>query len=486
MQHRLASLRRNYLNILCLLIIVHAVLLPPCHIPPVYAWGDRMNKMTTKVARDMKRNLGSAVVYFDVQAFRNAVTGEIPILSIQLYNQLQAALSETGFQLAEHLADARYLVTCDFQTSGSKVHFYFKYFNAKTPDSFQTIKSSVKLKDLPKDAFMENLETKALKITSAILDNPAAFRRIASDGKRLRVFVNPIVESNYKYQSDFSENFLNKIRSKLIKADAIRLVEPEPVTLRTRGLVKRKSAKVKNLQTSEAILADAEAVMDGKYYVGKTNVTISLKIRTTDGTVIGSAEENIPRAMIALRLDNPVAEKAAQIADVSSQPNSDTVVKISTDKGGAHQIYHAGETITFMLQVAKPLYIYVYNINSNGEVEFLYPDENNNSIFRPGELCTIPPEGANWEIVVSAPFGLDNVILFACEKRLPLPRFSNAIGSVSFNGTTRSLVKKAKKVELARQHRINPLDLVEYFRGAALIKNAALYEDSIMITTKGN
>ena len=483
MKNRALSLLQRYLLIGCYLFIGQNILSSFLQTNTAFASDDRLNEMANKVAHSLYQKIGESSVYFNIQDFQNSVTHEIPILSIQLYNQLQAAMTKNGFSLAEELTGAEYLMTCDFQPSGDKVIFFFKYYKTNVPNKFKTVQSTIEIKELRSDAFTENLETKALKISSELLNNPAAFRSMVLGNKKLKVFVNPIVESNYKYQSDFSENFLNQIKSQLIKSDIVQIIEPKPVKIRTRGFIEGKASQIKNLKTSDAILADADAVLDGRYYVGINSVNVDLKIRTIDGTVLGSAEEKLPRSMIRLSLDNPVAEQAAKIAAVPSQHNDEALVRITTDKGGEYQTYYENEAITFMLQVAKPLYVYVYDINSKNEVEFIYPKNNTNTALIPGELYTIPSENDDWEIVASPPFGLDNVVIFACEKRLPLPRFSKDIASVSFNKNTRGLVRREKKVALAGRNRINPLDLAEYFRGAALIQNATLYQDNIMITT---
>jgi hypothetical protein len=477
------SLLQRYLLIGCYLLIGLTILSSFFQTNTVFAGDDKLNEMANKVAHSLIQETGASSVYLNIQNFQNSVTHEIPILSIQLYNQLQAAMTEKGFSFAEDPVDAKYFIACDFQPSGDKVIFFFKYYKTNVPNKFKTIKSTIEIKDLRSDAFTENLETKALKISSRLLDNPAAFRSMVLGNKKLKVFINPIVESNYKYQSDFSENFLNQIKSQLIKSDTVQIIEPKPVKIRTRGFIEGKTSQIKSLETSDAVLADADAVMDGRYYIGINSVNVDLKIRAIDGTVLGSAEEKLPRSIIRLSLDNPAAEQAAEIADVQSQHNDEALVKITTDKGGEYQTYYENETITFMLQVARPLYVYVYDINSKNEVEFIYPKSNTNAALIPGELYTIPSENDDWEIVASPPFGLDNVVIFACEKRLPLPRFSKDIASVSFNKNTRGLVRREKKIALAGRNQINPLDLVEYFRGAALIQDATLYKDNIMITT---
>ncbi len=472
------------LLILSIILFTQALLSVSVLSCKAWAGKDKLVEMVDGVAQEMQLRIGSGSVYFDVKEFQNTVTHEVPILSIQLYHHLQAALARVGFSLAENTAVADYLIQCQFQNNDGKVDFFFKYYKIETPDRFKIINATIKARHLPDDAFEENLETKALMITSKLLDNPAAYRRLVSGHNRLKVFVNPIVESRYKYQSDFSENFLSRIRSQLIKSDFLEIVEPRPIKFRGLSRVKRQSAQIKDLEGSDAVLADADAVMDGTYSVTQNFVSVNLRIRSADGTLLGSVEEELPKEMITFELENLVAKQAATVADVASRENMDSHVKITTDKGGAYQTYIEDEVITFIIQVAKPLYLYVYNIDTHNKVNRLYPEDDTNKAITPGELYTFPPLDADWEIAVTPPFGLDNVVVFACEQALPLPRISDEISSVSFDGEVRGMVRRDKKMALARQGEINPLDLVEYFRGAALLQGAKLYEDNIMITTK--
>lgn len=479
MSIRILAFRRSLLPILGIIVLGQLFLTGI-----VLAGDDQLVEMVDGVARKLQSEIGRSSVYFNIKEFKHAVTGEIPILSIRLYNHLQAALTRMGFTMAENTEVARYVIQCNFQTSDENVDFFFKYCKVETPEQFHIINATIKIHRLPDDTFNENLETKALKITSALLNNPAGYRRLISGSSRLKIFINPIVESKYKYQSEFSEHFLNKIRSQLVKSDFIEVVEPKPIKHRSLQRMKRQSSKVKKLNASDAVLADADAVLDGIYYVSEDHVSVSLRVRSADGTLLGNVDENLPKEMISFELNNPVAEKAAVNADVGLRENLDSHVKITTDRGGAFQTYIKDEEITFIIQVTDPLYVYVYSINADNQVNRIYPVDDTANAITPGELYTIPPLDADWDIVVIPPFGLDNVVIFASSRPLPLPRISEQISSVTVEGNKRTLVRKEKKIALAQREEINPLDLVEYYRGAALLKNTELYEDNIMITTK--
>jgi hypothetical protein len=116
------------------------------------------------------------------------------------------------------------------------------------------------------------------------------------------------------------------------------------------------------------------------------------------------------------------------------------MVRISTVKGGAYQVFHEGDLVSFRLLVKRPLYLYVYDINPKGEVSLLYPKAGEAETPKlPGIIQILPEETDSWTIRVEPPFGTDAVKVFASNRKLPLPRISEQVASRSFEGTTRSL-----------------------------------------------
>ena len=155
---------------------------------------------------------------------------------------------------------------------------------------------------------------------------------------------------------------------------------------------------VKNLQNSDAFFANANAVLEGTYFVEGENVAVNLYLKNLDGKVLNSATVDIKKSLIKTNLENNEAKTLTDLADVSNEKGG-YKVKISTTKGGDYPVYHEGEKIKFLIQLTVPLYVYVYDINSKGEVSLLYPYEKNDVQKRimPGRLYTIPEDRNNFQ-----------------------------------------------------------------------------------------
>jgi len=330
---------------------------------------------------------------------------------------------------------------------------------------------------LPKDSFSESLDSRVKRLV----------QKTSGSRNGLKVFINPVVERKGRYASEFSEYVTAKARSYLVNSQQFEVLEEQPVTRslsNTRGLAV-KAKQVKNLETSAALFSGADVVLDGYYLEGTGRVTVAMTLKNLKGGVLGSAEETIERALIPYSTVNQTAGALALVADVAGQ-GSQQMVKLNTTKGDRFQVYRAGEKVQFLIQVAKPLYVYLYGINAKNEVNQLYPGPGQQEEpLASGRIHTVPGERDSWEIVVEPPFGTDVVKLFASERPLPVPTISDKIAAKSFSGGTRTLARRdVIQQELSTQKTINGFDLVDYYKGIAINFGVTLYEDSLFVQTR--
>ncbi len=333
---------------------------------------------------------------------------------------------------------------------------------------------------------------KTLSIVQDTIENKAHKLAVdvISDQKNLRIYIKPIVEGNDRYVSDFSNSFTSRVKSEIIRLHKdVEVIDEKPIYKRlsnTRG-IKKKAKTVKNLKTSDAFFVDANAVLEGNCFDRGESVTVDLYLKDLAGKVLNSSTVDIDKSLIKASLENKQAKMLADLADVLSEEGA-SKVKISTTKGGDYPVYYRGEKIKFHIQVAGPLYVYMYDINSRGEVTLLYPYEKNSiqQKLMPGRLYTIPSETDNFELEVEPPFGMDAVKIFASTAELPIPELTPSVGTRSYTGNTRAIVKKRKEIQegLSRMKSINPRDLVDYYRGVVGRFGAKLYEDSLMLETR--
>lgn len=393
-----------------------------------------------------------------------------------LVNELERAFSRAGYNFEGRAIDqADYIVTASYHRTADKVAVYLKLKRTKN-DSYRNLKGNYELSldMLPRDCFVEDLDDKLARLT----------RKVSRGWNRagtISLLVTPVVEARRKYSSPFSEYATGKFKANLSNLPSFRLIEEKPAVKKgaTRSIEKSTA-----LGGADALLAGADAVLEGVYLRGGETFNLSLTMKDLEGKVLANAEENIPIGIVPFSLDNDEAETLARIADTEHENSG--AVRISTAKGGSYQVFREGETVSFTIQVTRPLYVYIYDINPKGEVSLLYPRAGEpEQPKQPGLLYTLPEEGDSWEIKVEAPFGKDAVKLFASDRRLPLPGINPQVASRSFAGGTRSLVRVDKvQKELASQPVINGLDLVDWYKGAAAKTGARLYESTVYVETR--
>ena len=437
-----------------------------------------ISDMADAMGRELKEgHAGSSLrLYLDRDDIReDQDVRNVPFAAL-LANELERSFSKTGYVFEGRLIDqADYIVSISYHRTADKVVVYLKLKRTKN-DSYRNLKGmyELSLATVPSDLFVENLDNKLVRLTQKVAQS-------WNKAGTLSLFIAPVVEARRKYSSPFSEYATGKFKANLAAFPLFRLMEEKPVV---KSGALRSIKKGTDLAGTDALLVGADAVLEGIYLRGRDSVNVSLTMKDLKGKVLGSAEESIPLEMVLFSLDNDDAETLASIADTENEKTG--AVRISTVKGGGYQVFRKGETVSFIIQVTRPLFVYVYDINPNGEVSLLYPKIGEaEQPKQPGLVYTLPDVSDSWEIKVEAPFGKDAVKIFASDRRLPIPGINQQMASRSFNNGTRSLnrVDKVQK-ELASQSSINGRDIVDYYKGQAARTGAALYESTVYVETR--
>lgn len=436
----------------------------------------KLSDLVTTTARKLALETNAKKVLLYRSDIIDSVTGETcNPFSVYLRDALEAGFSHQGFIMVDDEGDADLRVRASYRRDGALVRVFIKYWWG-ADDKYNSLAQRIRADRLPMDAFAENLDVKMKCLVG----------RLLQERRMQKIMVNPLLEANDKYASEFSNFLTLKIKTAITEHGMNELVAEKParrVIARTRGLVAAK--KVKNLQTSDAAIAGADAVLEGVYFKSPQGMQLHLELKAMDGAVLASADGDVEKNLITLSLENPQAKDSAKILDVAGSKNAGKV-RVSTTKGGGHSLYYAGQAVQFRLQVAEPLYVYVFTRDAKGATSLLYPYAGDPvRRLQPNRVYTIPGEQDDWEIQVEPPFGLDTVKVFASEVPLPLPRLDRGVRTRSFVGNTRALGRRKKaQTELADMGSINPVDLVDYFRGAAFTHGTRLYEDSVFVETQ--
>lgn len=437
-----------------------------------------LSDLTDRFSRDLSVTETQRRIYLDRANIRDVSTRDVANFSSYLQQELEASLSQHGFQLEIMPDEAELLLGATFQKYGNQLKIFFKY-HTLDHSIHKTSDYGIERDRLPADSLKENLHSKAYQLAANIID----------DDLERRIYIKPIESSACKCVGPFSRSFTTFVKGDIVKLHRqVEVVDEKPVKAKlsdTRSLNK-KAKEVKNLDTSDALFADADSVLEGEYVVNGDQVMISLLLKDLAGHVINTANVDIDRDVIKIPLEDKKVAKLADLVDRKTEDNGKKI-NISTSRSGDYPVYHNGETILFYVQTKEPLYTYLYAIDSKGAVTPLYPGEGKNGRNRiyPGSLITIPTPDDDYELVVEPPFGMDAVKVFASRVQLPLPQFSVHTTTRSYSRGIRAIGKKRKQAQhqLAAQSTINPGDLVDYYRGLGKKFGITVYEDSLVVET---
>ena len=437
-------------------------------------------ELADAIAKEMKESHAGKSLYLDREDIRDSADGSVYPFSAKLANELERALSKSGFGFESRgIERADLVLAVSFQKTAEVVQVYLKLKNLKQDYAYRALKGNYELPlaKLPSDSFSESLDAKVDKLAVKVA---GCWQRVTP----MKLYVYPIVDSRLKISSPFAENLTNKLKDRLGNSPMCKLFEEKPVLKKTAATRSVTEAHA-GIDAGNFVATGADTLLEGTYQPGGRSVNVAIKVKRIADGEVKIFNENIPVELIKDSLKNEDGETLATLADTENE-QSGGMVGITTTKGAAYQIYHDGEVVQFSIRTGKRLYLYVYDINPKGEATLLFPKiGETESPRRPGINHLIPDDKDPWEIRVESPYGTDAVKVFACEKRLPLPHISGQAASKSFSGGTRALKRVEVQAELAVQAVINARDLVDYYKGVSSRMGVLLYESTVYVETRG-
>jgi hypothetical protein len=476
------------------MLMVFCLLLIPLNAFPFFTTAPEtypnLQELADAVAGEMKDDLKGKRLYLDRSEIRDERDGSIGRFSFLLANELERALSKSGFvfegavpgkyqteterQKAALLGDLTdYKLMVGYSKDNEKVRVHIKLRENKGM-TVRSLKNSYALAvaSLPA-VFSDNLENRLDTVVSRICGP-------LKQQQQIGVYVPLLLESRKKYPSPFSEYATGRIKALLAECPPVKVIDDKE------SVEKLVANRVLKQTSPEAASGAADALLEGSYLRSmRKSINLSITLKDAEGRTLSRVDEEIPLALISYSLENSAAETLAQLTDIEHESGKG-MVTLETARGGDYQLFHEGEIVSFRLRVAKPLYIYVYNINSSAEATLLYPrPDEREQPKTPGITYNLPDSSDSWEIKVTPPFGTDAVKVFASDRHLPLPDIRNNVATRSFSRGIRGLagVEKVRK-ELAVQKVISGYDLVDWYKGIAARTGGPLYEATLYIETR--
>ncbi|MDX2004550.1 MAG: DUF4384 domain-containing protein [Meiothermus sp.] len=94
--------------------------------------------------------------------------------------------------------------------------------------------------------------------------------------------------------------------------------------------------------------------------------------------------------------------------------------------GYGNSTYFFGEKIQISARVNQDAYVYIFNINADGQIDLILPNQlNQDNFMRSGETRQFPQPGARYEFTISGPAGVDQVLAVASRQPLSLAQIAD-------------------------------------------------------------
>lgn len=135
----------------------------------------------------------------------------------------------------------------------------------------------------------------------------------------------------------------------------------------------------------------------------------------------------IPAAMLLSTAAAQPKISAQSIIVNPAQPDLAVSVRVDKDQSGnSNPTYRVGENIRISTTVNRDAYVYLFNVDANGEVTQILPNRLSSSNFVKANTTTVfPAAGANFTFTVGEDIGLNKVLALASLTQLDLDQISS-------------------------------------------------------------
>jgi hypothetical protein len=130
----------------------------------------------------------------------------------------------------------------------------------------------------------------------------------------------------------------------------------------------------------------------------------------------------------ALAFDYDQEEEYVSTQKIAHYPKLDIDVWADKGEGGT---YHPGEEIGVYFQASSDCYVVIYNIDTRGYLNILYPYEYSDPQFvRGGKIYRIPERYADYELRVDGPEGTEYLVAVASFEPIRIPHWPRYMGGL--------------------------------------------------------
>ncbi|ANE43421.1 DUF4384 domain-containing protein [Deinococcus puniceus] len=151
----------------------------------------------------------------------------------------------------------------------------------------------------------------------------------------------------------------------------------------------------------------------------KTMTMMTLLLGLGAATIASASPAKISAQSIIV---NPVETKL----DVQVWVNKDA-------SGNQNPVYRKGEKVSVGIKTNGDAYVYLFNVNANGQIDLFFPNNYEESNFvQAGVTRVFPAQAAKYTLTVAGPNGQDRLLALASKKELNLDDIARFVGDEGF------------------------------------------------------
>jgi len=147
----------------------------------------------------------------------------------------------------------------------------------------------------------------------------------------------------------------------------------------------------------------------------------------------------------------------------NSQVGQDFDIDVSIDKGD-DATYYDGESIFISFRSEEDAYVVVYDVDTDGEINLVFPSEGDEDIFIKANKTYQIPEDDDFSFKVKGPEGKEYLCMVASKKPLNLPDILGKEGeSYSIKGDMKKAIKKINEEILGEVSGEYSIDICHFY-----------------------
>ncbi len=434
-----------------------------------------LDKAAQKLARELVKtgNLKDVFVLINPQDLYDAETRLSLPLATQLRNRLVTEMTKAGARvLLEGADEDTFMIlqgTWSQRGDGLSIDLKVMRLAEHGPEVMSAASATVAMKHIDPASLTPDKSSWARYLIRQLSENMPWHADMT-------VHLPPFKISGQRCSDDLGSYLSGWLRPALAESGLLRPIDQrqelknvQVTTLRTRGTRGiRPNVPNADEQSLTASILNADAELKGDFYLGSDTVEIRTKLVNSKGEQVSAATAEIPKSLFPEELFTPARipkDAPLTVSQLTSfcVTGSGLELDLTSTRGEDRPYYRQGEEIRFMMRLNRPAWVYLFDLNPEGEAILLYPVDDRGHLARDvgfvreiEKPLILPEDGYSYELIADAPYGTDTVWAVASETPLDFPanmggdwsRAENLVGRLRVQGTKLQRGYAEAKLEL--------------------------------------